>query len=104
MNLSLTTESNVLYHIKNWKEKNDVTLKQTSEQRTFWKILNQIKIQKGWYVFTDKNSDKVLSKILILQSVYFGGKKEMWKSWTTKRRRTKFIEKWQKYLNTSYKW
>lgn len=58
MNLSLTTESNVLYHIKNWKEKNDVTLKQTSEQRTFWKILNQIKIQKkkGWYVFTDKNS------------------------------------------------
>lgn len=35
MNLSLTTESNVLYHIKNWKEKNDVTLKQTSKQKTF---------------------------------------------------------------------
>ena len=35
MNLSVTTEINVLYHIKNWKEKNDVTLKQTSEQKTF---------------------------------------------------------------------
>lgn len=85
MNLSLTTESNVLYHIKNWKEKNDVTLKQTSEQRTSCKILNQIKIQRDGMC--------LLTKILILQSEYFCGKKERWKSWTTKKRRTKFIEK-----------
>lgn len=90
MNLSLTTESNVIYHIKNWKKKlerkkNDVTLKQTSEQRTSCKILNQIKIQRDGMC--------LLTKILILQSEYFGGKKERWKSWTTKRRRTKFIEK-----------
>lgn len=70
---------------KNLKEKNDVTLKQTSEQRTSSKILNQIKIQRDGMC--------LLKKILILQSEYFGGKKERWKSWTTKRRRTKFIEK-----------
>lgn len=70
---------------KNLKEKNDVTLKQTSEQRTSCKILNQIKIQRDGMC--------LLTKILILQPVYFGGKKETWKSWTTKRRRTKFIEK-----------
>lgn len=69
---------------KNLKEKNDVTLKQTSEQRTSCKILNQIKIQRDGMC--------LLTKILILQSEYFGGK-ERWKSWTTKRRRTKFIEK-----------
>lgn len=64
MNLSLTTESNVLYHIKNWKEKNDVTLKQTSKQKTFWKILNQIKIQRDGMCLLTKILTKFSAKFL----------------------------------------